>query len=119
MIQQLFVNTVSALCYSLIDQRFPSDCTPLKFPHNSVVKFVLEEQNRMPDYLQFPLFLLTLIFDFWGLLRRGSFFHCQSPSSRQLQVKAWKNSPFQVCRDVMRFYESLVVLYWQSDSIHL
>lgn len=116
-IQKMFKNTVSALCYSLIDYRFPVSKTSLYFPHNSVVQFVLEQQKRMPDYLQFPLFILTLIFEFSGLMR-GSLFHCQPPSMRQLQILAWKNSPFQVCRDVIRFYESLVVLYWQSNLIH-
>lgn len=116
-IQKMFKNTVSALCYSLIDYRFPVSTTSLYFPHNSVVQFVLEQQKRMPDYLQFPLFILTLIFEFSGLMR-GSLFHYQSPSMRQLQILAWKNSPFQVCRDVIRFYESLVVLYWQSNLIH-
>jgi len=117
MIQQMFINTVSALCYSLISYRFPASSNSLYFPHNSVVQFVLEQQKRMPDYLQLPLFVLTLIFEFSGLIR-GSLFHCQSPSMREHQILAWKNSPFHVCRDLMRFYESLVVLYWQSDSIH-
>ncbi len=118
MIKRIFTNTVSALCYSLIDYRFQACSTPLYFPHNSVVQFVLEQQNRMPDYLQFPLCFLTLIFEIWGLFRRGSLFHCQPPSVRQLEIQAWKNSPFQICRDLMRFYESLVVLYWQSYPIN-
>lgn len=118
MIKRMFTNTVSALCYSLIDSRFPTPQIPQYFPHNSVVQFVLEQQNRMPDYLQFPLFFLTLIFESWGLLRTGSLFHCQSPSVRQLQIQAWKNSPFQICRDLIKLYESLVVLYWQSDYIN-
>jgi hypothetical protein len=36
---------------------------------------------------------------------------------RQQQIQAWKSSPLQICRDLIRFYESLVVLYWQSDHI--
>lgn len=115
MIKRFFTTTVSALCYSLIDYRFKSSPILQHFPNNSVVNFVIEQQNRMPDYLQFPLLILTLIFDIWGLLRTGSFFHSQSPSVRQLQIQSWKNSPLQICRDVIRFYESLVVLYWQSE----
>ncbi|HAO10840.1 MAG TPA: hypothetical protein DCQ51_06635 [Planktothrix sp. UBA8407] len=118
MIKQFFATTVSALCYSLIDYRFKSSAIPQHFPNNSVVNFVIQQQNRMPDYLQFPLFILTLIFDIWGLLGTGLFFHSQSPSMRQLQIESWKNSPLQICRDLIRFYESLVVLYWQSDYIN-
>ena len=117
MIKHFFTTTVSALCYSLIDYRFKDSPIIQYFPHNSAVNFVIEQQNRMPDYLQFPLFILTLIFDIWGLLRTGLFFHSQSPSMRQQQIQAWKNSRFQICRDLIRFYESLVVLYWQSDYI--
>lgn len=117
MIKRFFTTTVSALCYSLIDYRFKDDSIPEHFPHNSIVNFVIEQQNRMPDYLRLPLLILTLIFDIWGLLRTGSLFHSQSPSGRQQLIQAWKNSPFQICRDLMRFYESLVVLYWQSDYI--
>ena len=117
MIKRFFTNTVSALCYSLIDYRFKSSPIPQHFPNNSVVNFVIEQQNRMPDYLRFPLFILTLIFDIWGLLRTGLFFHAQSPSVRQQQIQSWKSSPLQICRDLIRFYESLVVLYWQSDYI--
>lgn len=117
MIQYFFTATVSALCYSLIDYRFKDGSPPQYFPHNSIVNFVIEQQNRMPDYLRLPLLILTLIFDMGGFLRTGSLFHTQSPSVRQLQIESWKNSPWQICRDVIRFYESLVVLYWQSDSI--
>ena len=117
MIKHFFTTTVSALCYSLIDYRFKDSPIIQYFPNNSAVNFVIEQQNRMPDYLQFPLFILTLIFDIWGLLRTGLFFHSQSPSMRQQQIQAWKNSRFQICRDLIRFYESLVVLYWQSDHI--
>ncbi|WRH68760.1 MAG: hypothetical protein RSE13_11825 [Planktothrix sp. GU0601_MAG3] len=119
MIKRFFTTTVSALCYSLIDYRFKDSPIPQYFPNNSVVNFVIEQQNKMPDYLQFPLFILTLIFDIWGLLCTGSFFHSQSPSVRQQQIQAWKNSPLQICRDLIKFYESLVVLYWQSDYIKL
>ena len=117
MIKRFFTMTVSALCYSLIDYRFQDDAIPQYFPNNSAVNFVIEQQNRMPDYLRLPLLILTLIFDIWGLLRTGLCFHSQSPSVRQQLIQVWKNSPFQICRDLMRFYESLVVLYWQSDYI--
>lgn len=117
MIKHFFTTTVSALCYSLIDYRFKNSLIIQHFPNNSAVNFVIEQQKRMPDYLRLPLLILTLIFDIWGLLRTGLFFHSQSPSVRQQLIQAWKKSPWQICRDLIRFYESLVVLYWQSDYI--
>lgn len=109
---QLFTSTASALCYSMIRDRTPADETA-DFYQNDVVRFVLDQHRRMPDYLQFPIWLLTIIFDCWGWLR-GSPFHRQTPDRRRSQIEAWKDSPFGPCRDLMRFYESLVLLCWQS-----
>ncbi|RAQ41101.1 hypothetical protein B9S53_14535 [Arthrospira sp. O9.13F] len=109
---QVFNSTASALCYSIICDRTPTEETR-EFYHNDVVRFVLEQHRRMPDYLQFPIWLLTVIFDCWGWLN-ASPFHRQPHQLRRQQIEAWKNSPFSPCRDLMRFYESLVVLCWQS-----
>lgn len=108
---KLFANTVSALCYAIIDN-IPLSKTD-DFWHNHVVEFVLGQYRRMPDYLQWLFLILTLIFNLWGWWR-GSPFHCQPSTIRYQQIQTWKNSPFSPCRDLIRFYENLVVLCWQS-----
>lgn len=117
MIQKIFEHTASSLCYSIIQARCISSPSLLYFPHNDVVRFVLEQHSRMPDYLQFPILFLTLIFDITGLFLDGSLFHTQPHTVRWNQITAWKNSPISICRDFIRFYESLVVLCWQSYDI--
>jgi hypothetical protein len=63
----------------------------------------------MPDYLKLPIVILTLIFDLAGLFSDGVPF-CQQPSNIRLaQLKNWHHSPFNFCRDLMRFYESLTI----------
>ncbi len=114
MIKKIFEHTVSSLCYSVIQVRCKSSSSISDFPHNDVVRFVLEQHSRMPDYLQFPILFLTLIFDLVGLFFSGSLFHTQPHPVRWHQIATWKNSPISICRDFIRFYESLVVLCWQS-----
>jgi hypothetical protein len=63
----------------------------------------------MPDFLRFPIACLTLIFDLVGIAYGGSPFHRLPHSVRWRQIESWKNSPIGFCRDLIRFYESLVV----------
>ncbi|EAW37412.1 hypothetical protein [Lyngbya sp. PCC 8106] len=117
MINQLFKNTASALCYSIIQQSGEPIHSSSVFPHNDVVRFVLQQHNRMPDYLRFPIVCLTILFNFWGFIVRGYPFSRQPHTMRWCQILAWKNAPISICRDLMRFYESLVVLCWKSEQI--
>lgn len=113
MIDWLFTSTASALCYSIIELRYPNPENSEKFPHNQVVQFVLSQYQKMPDYLKFPFLILTLIFDIAGIFNAKKLFHSQPASVRLQQVEAWKNSSLTVFRDLIKFYESLVVLCWE------
>jgi hypothetical protein len=112
---QLFENTASALCYSIIHHRCKNDNENTDFPHNQIVQFVLDQHHRMPDYLKLPIIFLTLIFDLWGILRKGSLFHLQSDNIRWQQIESWKHSPLGIFQDLMRFYESLVIFSWEAE----
>ncbi|WP_211176370.1 hypothetical protein [Brasilonema sp. UFV-L1] len=111
----MFRNTASAICYSIIQNNFPQIDPAVDFPHNKVVNFVLEQHSRMPDFLRFPIICLTLIFDLAGIIQAGSLFHSQSPIQRWRQIESWKNSPIGPLRDLIRFYESLVIFDWFSS----
>ena len=52
MLRRCFEDTVSALTYSLIREHRGPEFSPL---HNEVVRFVLEQHARVPDYLRVPL----------------------------------------------------------------
>ena len=115
MMRQLFENTISALCYSIIQHRCPQSNETLEFPHNQIVQFVGQQYSRMPDYLKLPIMILTLIFNSWGIVRTGGFFHVQPSNLRWQQIEQWKQSPLGICQDLIRFYESLVIFCWQAD----
>jgi hypothetical protein len=105
----LFETTVSALSYSIIRERCRASDPAEDHPGNRVVGFVLEQHGRMAAYLRWPLAALTLGFDAWGVIGAGRPFHHQDHAARWRQVESWRASPIGPCRDLVRFYESLVV----------
>jgi hypothetical protein len=113
---RVFEATVSALCYSILQERCRARVDGDDFRHNEVVRFVRAQQRRMPDYLRWPLFILTLVFDWSGCLRGQGRFHRQEHARRWRQIEAWRRSRLGCCRDLVRFYESLVVLCWFSET---
>jgi hypothetical protein len=104
-----FQSTVSALSYSILRERCPSPGFAEEHLHNRVVAFVLDQHGRMAAYLRWPMVALTLGFDAWGVFRAGRPFHRQEHASRQAQIEAWRSSRIGPFRDLVRFYETLVI----------
>jgi hypothetical protein len=111
MLRGCFEATVSALTYSLILEHGGPDHSPL---HNRVVRFVLEQYGRMPDYLRFPLLVVTCGFDWVSVLTAGAPFHRLAPDRRRRLLCTWRTARLGVCRDLVRFWETLVVFGWTS-----
>jgi hypothetical protein len=111
MLRRRFQVTVSALTDSLIREHGGPSFSPL---HEQVVRFVLEQHGHMPDYLRLPIMLLTCVFDLVSLLVAGHPFHRLAHDRRRRQLLAWRAARLGVCRDLIRFYETLVVFGWTS-----
>jgi hypothetical protein len=112
-----FDDTVSALCYSILREetaKLPPTDGATAFAPNAVVNFVLDQHRRMPDFLRFPLVILTIAFDFAGLRHEGVRFHRMSPAARQRQIERWRRSSSRVARDFVRLYDSLAIFGWTS-----
>ena len=109
-----FQSTVSAIVYSILRERFLPGDPDRRIPHNRAVRFLLEQHGRMADYLRWPLVVLTLAFDWSSLPRHGRRFRRLEPAARARRIEAWRNSPLGLCRDFVRFYDSMVVFYWYS-----
>lgn len=108
-------DTVSALTYSIIREECTPELDDGLFPHNRVTRFVLEQQGRMPDYLRRPMVLLTLAFDAAAIPRSGRPFHALDHQRRWRQITAWKHSALGFRRDLIKFYESLVIFAWYGE----
>lgn len=113
-----FHDTVSALVYSLAQTNAEPARPRLQPPYNDLVRFVLAQHARMPDYLRAPILAATLGFDMPAVLRRGHRFHTLPPAVRLHQIEAWKNSPLGFKRDLIRYFESLatLALYSRMDA---
>lgn len=107
-----FASTVSSLAYSIIRARC-GDTSPLADDrHNRVVRYVLAQHAAMPDYLRLPFAVLTVVFGAAALVLAGRPFHALPHERRWRVVTTWKRLPVSFARDLIRFYESLVVFGW-------
>jgi hypothetical protein len=106
-----FEATVSALCYSIFEERCSEVTSELGFPHNQGVRFVLQQHAGMPDFLKLPFAGVTLLFGLSSIARYGRPFHQLPHHLRWKHVEAWRKAPVSVCRDLVRFYESFVIFY--------
>jgi hypothetical protein len=83
-----------------------------------VVNEILASQERMPDYLRFPLRALTSLFNYSGIVSAGGRFQSVSPSRQAAMIESWRGSRFNFCRNFVRFYESLYLLIvMQEDAL--
>ena len=100
-----FASVVSAMTYSIVRERFPEKSDV----QNRVTRFVVDQHGRMSSHFRVPLLILTLGFDFAAIFAHGARFHQLPHSSRWRYVAAWRSSRIGICRDLIRFYESLAV----------
>lgn len=113
----LFERTVSAICYSIardLEQGGTASEEWRKPPYNDVVRFALSQHARMSAALRTPLVAGTLGFSFASIRHGGALFHQLSCEARARRLAAWRDHRIPPCRDLVRFYESLVTLAFYS-----
>ena len=99
-------NTISALVHdlsSLHGDPQPDTC-------NRILRFVTAQMDRMPSFLALAIRTATLGFGASRFLLEGSLFHRRDSDRRRVQVDSWRRSRLGPCRDLIKFYSSLVVL---------
>ena len=107
-----FAPTVSALTYSIIRARCGDDTALADERHNRVARFVLARHAAMPDYLRLPFAALTVVLDAAALALAGRCLHALPHERRWRVLEQWRRLPVGFARDLLRFYESLVVFGW-------
>ena len=83
-----------------------------------VVGYVLAQHGRMPDFLRLAFQIATWGFEVFGLFHGGRVFHRAEHAARWRQIESWRNGPFSLTRDFIRFYESLIVQCWYAPDGH-
>lgn len=71
---------------------------------------LISRQEQMPDFMRLPIRLLTVCFNLSGLLHGGQLFRHMPDDARTQRILAWKHSRVGLCRNLIRFYESLFLL---------
>ena len=69
-------------------------------------------RDGMPDYLRLPFAALTVVFGLTAVALTGRTFHALPHERRWRVVEAWRRLPVSFARDLLRFYEGLVVFAW-------
>jgi len=115
MLARAFENAVSALCYTVIRAHFGERAGDPGVRWNRTVRFVLAQHARMPDYLRFPLKVLTLVFVTWSSLPALRSLRTLDPDRRWMRIEGMRRSRIGPFRDLIRFYEGLTVFGFHAE----
>jgi hypothetical protein len=72
-------------------------------------RFIFDQCQRMPDHMGFAIRILTIIFALWALVWKQNLFHCMSLLQRKRILDQLRASRIGICRDFIRFYQTLTV----------
>lgn len=106
-------DTISAICYEIAREHdFPGGRDSL----GQVESFVREQLARMPEPMGFAVQTATAVFGMTACFHGMRLFHRQQVARRALHWTRWKCSSLGPCRDLVRLYESLVILFLYSEA---
>jgi hypothetical protein len=110
----LFEATVSALAYTIVRERCAAR-EGTEPTQNRVVRRLLEQHTRMPDFLRLGIACLTVGLDLWTVLLTGKPFHRLDHATRWRLLCAWQGKSPTLRRDLLRFFESLAIFGWFAE----
>jgi hypothetical protein len=105
--------TISALVYDL-GEIYSGPPTGTAVNYNDIVRFVMDQLNRMPSFLGFAVRAVTMFFGAVRLPVEFSFFHQRDPLRRRSQIESWMRSKILPCQEFIKLYASLTVLALNS-----
>lgn len=112
----LFEDTVSAICYEVGRSQITHGIRAELPPYNDVTAFVLGQWRRMPRFLAWPIWIVTILFAVSGL-PQGALFHRLASHNRVRQLESWRISRLGPRRSFVRFYRSLALLALYSRAV--
>ena len=103
---RLVSNTISAICYEIARQHAIADGPT----QGDLERFVGSQLRRMPRFLAAAIYAATVTFSLTSIFHHARVFHALHTSRRSLHWLRWKDSALAPCRELVRFYESLITL---------
>ncbi len=104
-----YADTIIAISEVLSDQHLRDIDEPMP-SSDAIAAEIIACQQNLPDYLSLPMRILTWCFGLSSLPGNWCTFHRLDLSRQFAQLQYWRNSKFGVCRNFVRFYESLFLL---------
>jgi hypothetical protein len=101
------VPVVSALVRTVVTEALGSESRV----HDEALKRteveILKRIRVMPRYLGLPISILTVVFDWSGLVTSAKPFHSQDREQRRRLLKLWRSTPIGLFDSFVDFYEKM------------
>ena len=107
-----FAAAVSAITYSIARERCAAHVDDPRFPHNRVARAVLAQYAVLPDFLRAGVWCGTLALEVLTIAVAGRPFHALDHERRWRRLERWRRARLAPFRDLVRFFECLVVFGW-------
>ncbi len=85
------------------------------------VAVLVRQIHGMPGLMRFGMCVLLLVFDVYGLFRRGCRFRSQSAEMKRKSIAEWAAAPIGPCRDMVEFHRKMgtfVALSLEYEGTH-
>lgn len=112
----MFRSTVSEICETVAALGKDSRADNFDTPPDRACSFVLSCFPAMPKVLALGVRTFTIAFAVAGIRYGGRPFYANPLDARARQWRRWRAHRFGPCRDLVRFYESLVSLALYSGT---
>jgi len=108
---------ISGLVKVILSNAFGSQSELDPVSQNQTSKILFDKILLMPQFLALPMIILTLLFDWCGILSAKKRFRNQSTNKRNKQYHQWRNSKLAICRDFILFFDRLSLFIYFSNTI--
>ena len=87
-----------------------------KLEFYQTVSILQKKISGMSKFMKMGIVALTVLFDWYGILKSSKRFHNQSLKEQHKQIKQWKQSPIVLFRNFMGFYHKMALFIYYSIS---
>ena len=74
---------------------------------DQTVAVLVRQIRGMPGLMCFGMQVLLIVFDVYGILRRGRLFRGQSIEEQRKRIAEWSRAPLGPCRDMIEFHRKM------------
>jgi hypothetical protein len=107
----MLIRTLNTMCETVAHcHSAGASVRAIEPPYDDAAQFVLEALRRMPAIYSVGVKGLTCFFACAGVAYGGRSFRNNSLPQRIKQWKRWQSHRIALCRDLVKLYESLILL---------